>query len=59
MSRQRIEPQRGRAFVMSRGDTLRVIDPSGEQVADFVAFARADAGGGGRRGEIRLHKTIT
>ena len=44
MKRQRIEPQRGCAFVMSRGDTLRVIDPSGEQVADFVAFARADAG---------------
>jgi uncharacterized protein len=44
MSRQRIEPQRGCAFVMSRGDTLRVIDPSGEQVADFVAFARADGG---------------
>lgn len=44
MSRQRIEPQRGCAFVMSRGETVRVIDPSGEQVADFVAFARADAG---------------
>lgn len=44
MGRQRIEPQRGCAFVMSRGDTLRVIDPSGEQVADFVAFARADVG---------------
>lgn len=42
MNRQRIEPQRGCAFVMSRGDTLRVLDPSGEQVADFVAFARAD-----------------
>ena len=42
--RQRIEPQRGSAFDMSRGDTLRVIDPSGEQVADFVAFARADVG---------------
>lgn len=44
MSRQRIEPQRGCAFVMSRGETLRVIDPSGEQVADVVAFSRADAG---------------
>ena len=43
MSRWRIEPQRGCAFVMSRGESLRVIDPSGEQVADFVAFARADA----------------
>jgi hypothetical protein len=27
---------------MSRGDVLRVIDPLGEQVADFIAFARAD-----------------
>ena len=44
MSRQRIDPQKGCAFVMSRGDTLRVIDPSGEQVADFVAFAGADSG---------------
>ena len=44
MSRKRIEPQSGCAFVMSRGETLRIIDPSGEQVADFVAFARADAG---------------
>ena len=43
MSRRRIEPQRGCAFAMARGDTLRVIDPMGEQVADFVAFARADA----------------
>ena len=44
MSRQRIEPQQGCAFVMSRGETLRITDPAGEQVADFVAFARADAG---------------
>jgi uncharacterized protein YcgI (DUF1989 family) len=43
MNRQRIEPQRGRAFRMSPGDTLRIIDPSGEQVADFVAFALPDA----------------
>jgi uncharacterized protein YcgI (DUF1989 family) len=42
MSRQRIEPQRGCAFVLSRGQVLRVIDPTGEQVADFVAFARDD-----------------
>jgi len=44
MSRERIEPQSGRAFEMSRGEILRVIDPSGEQVADFIAFARADPG---------------
>jgi uncharacterized protein len=40
--RQRIEPQTGTAFEMARGDTLRVIDPVGEQVSDLVAFARED-----------------
>jgi uncharacterized protein YcgI (DUF1989 family) len=42
MSRQRIEPQQGVAFEMTRGDCLRVIDPEGEQVADFIAFAKDD-----------------
>ena len=42
MSRRRIEPQTGTAFEMNRGDRLRVIDPLGEQVADFIAFARDD-----------------
>ncbi|MFN2447471.1 MAG: DUF1989 domain-containing protein [Vicinamibacterales bacterium] len=42
MTRQRIEPQTGSAFEMARGDRLRVIDPLGEQVADFIAFARED-----------------
>ena len=40
--RQRIEPQTGTAFEMVRGDTLRVIDPVGEQVSDLIAFARDD-----------------
>ena len=40
--RGRIPPQRGIAFEMSTGDCLRVIDPDGEQVADFIAFARGD-----------------
>jgi uncharacterized protein YcgI (DUF1989 family) len=42
VSRCRIAPQTGTAFELSRGQRLRVIDPMGEQVADLVAFARAD-----------------
>ena len=42
MSRQRLAPQTGTAFELARGQHLRVIDPLGEQVADLVAFARAD-----------------
>jgi uncharacterized protein YcgI (DUF1989 family) len=42
MTRSRIEPQRGVGFVLSRGQTLRVIDPCGEQVSDLVAFSLAD-----------------
>jgi uncharacterized protein len=38
----RIEPQSGVGFVLERGDSLRVIDPAGEQVSDLVAFSRAD-----------------
>jgi uncharacterized protein YcgI (DUF1989 family) len=40
--RERIEPQSGTAFELRRGEVLRVVDPSGEQVADFVAFSRDD-----------------
>ena len=42
MPRQRIQPQSGIAFVLRRGQTLRVIDPCGEQVADLVAYALDD-----------------
>jgi uncharacterized protein len=42
VTRHRIEPQTGVAFEMRRDACLRVIDPVGEQVADFIAFARAD-----------------
>jgi len=38
----RIEPQTGTAFTLRRGDTLRVIDPTGEQVADLIAFDAGD-----------------
>jgi uncharacterized protein YcgI (DUF1989 family) len=40
--RERIAPRTGRAFVVRRGQTLTVIDPSGEQVSDMLAFARDD-----------------
>ena len=40
----RIPPASGAAFLLRRGQTLRVIDPFGGQVADLLCFA-ADAGG--------------
>jgi len=42
MTRGRLEPQTGTAFELSRGELLRVTDLEGEQVADLIAFARAD-----------------
>src|SRR5206468_2331371 len=41
-TRRRIEPQCGVAFELGAGQTLRVIDPLGEQVADLTAFAAGD-----------------
>ena len=38
----RIAPQSGRGFRLRRGQTLRVVDPMGEQVADLYAFAADD-----------------
>ncbi|MDQ5816778.1 MAG: urea carboxylase-associated family protein [Actinomycetota bacterium] len=40
-SRYHLEPQTGIAFELQKGQTLRVIDPTGEQVSDVVAFASA------------------
>ena len=37
-----IAPQSGVAFVLKRGQILRVIDPKGEQVSDLMAFALDD-----------------
>ncbi|MBB3974274.1 urea carboxylase-associated family protein [Hansschlegelia beijingensis] len=42
MSLQIIPPRSGAAFELTRGQTLTVIDPEGEQVSDLVAFARED-----------------
>ena len=39
---ERIPPRNGTAFVLRKGQTLRVIDPKGEQVSDLLAFSQAD-----------------
>jgi uncharacterized protein YcgI (DUF1989 family) len=39
-----IEPRSGTAFLLNKGQRLKVIDPCGEQVADLVAFGRPDSG---------------
>ncbi|MDO9635495.1 MAG: urea carboxylase-associated family protein [Thiobacillus sp.] len=40
--RAEIPPRSGIAFELMAGQRLRVIDPRGEQVADLIAFNRAD-----------------
>ena len=42
MTRTRIAPQSGTGFTLGAGDTLRVIDPEGEQVSDLIAFSQRD-----------------
>ena len=37
-----IAPRSGVAFTLERGQRLKIIDPQGEQVADFVAYRRDD-----------------
>ena len=37
-----IAPRSGTAFLLSKGQTLTVIDPLGEQVADLLAFTKDD-----------------
>jgi uncharacterized protein YcgI (DUF1989 family) len=48
-----IPPQSGAAFLLQKGDVLRVIDPCGEQVADLAAFALDD-----RRESLSSGRTI-
>lgn len=38
----RLAPQTGTGFRLARGDTLTVVDPSGEQVSDFFCFSAED-----------------
>jgi hypothetical protein len=40
--RVHLAPQTGTAFVIRRGQSLRIVDPCGEQVADVVSFALPD-----------------
>src|SRR3712207_8355248 len=40
--RREILPRSGVAFTLDKGQRLTVIDPQGEQVADLLAFSRAD-----------------
>lgn len=42
MTGARIPPRSGTAFTMAKGQTLTVTDPTGEQVADLLAFNAAD-----------------
>lgn len=39
-----IAPRSGTAFELGQGQTLIVTDPQGEQVADLLAYSRADIG---------------
>ena len=38
-----LAPQTGTAFEMRRGEVLKIIDPTGEQVADLISFSRDDS----------------
>ena len=42
LEERHLEPQTGTAFVIRRGQLLRIIDPLGEQVADLTSFALDD-----------------
>ena len=37
-----LAPQTGAGFVVQRGELLRIIDPTGEQVSDLISFAKDD-----------------
>lgn len=39
---ERIQPRTGIALTLAEGQTLKVIDPTGEQVADMLAFSAED-----------------
>jgi uncharacterized protein YcgI (DUF1989 family) len=42
IKRYHLEPQTGIGFLLARGQLLKIIDPSGEQVSDLTAFAQTD-----------------
>jgi uncharacterized protein YcgI (DUF1989 family) len=41
--RLRLAPQTGAGLLVRRGQLLKVVDPEGEQVADFISFAAEDS----------------
>jgi uncharacterized protein YcgI (DUF1989 family) len=53
MKTEVIEKQTGKAFTIRKGQCLRIIDPSGEQVSDMVLFNAAD-----KREKISAGKTF-
>ena len=44
MQTMKIAPRSAAAFTLDKGQTLAVIDPEGEQVADLLAYRRGDVG---------------
>ena len=42
LSHVHLAPQTGTGFVVQRGELLRIIDPTGEQVSDMISFAKDD-----------------
>ncbi len=42
LSNVRLAPQTGTAFLVSRGQLLKIIDPLGEQVSDLTSFSQED-----------------
>lgn len=42
LSHVHLAPQTGTGFVVRRGELLRIIDPTGEQVSDLISFANDD-----------------
>jgi uncharacterized protein YcgI (DUF1989 family) len=40
--RYHLEPRTGIAFTVRRGERVRIVDPTGEQVSDLVSFAEGD-----------------
>ncbi len=43
IERRHLAPQTGTALRLRKGQTLRIIDPAGEQVSDFIAFVDGNA----------------
>ena len=42
IERRHLPPQTGTALLVRRGQRLKVMDPTGEQVSDLISFASAD-----------------